>query len=294
MAASAGARLPFAVRTAVPFVTLRFMLAAYGAAGASFLASLMRDYVVINHSAQSQQFFQLLYVVSMSAGFGVNAIALGSDLLGKMALAILALLGVGVILILLPSAQTTPMIIALLVCVLLLWIAGAQWSRAMIERGWVFLGRIREAIASVALAGLVLMGLAVEPAFLLAVALGALFSWVVWRAVRREGGHGGGAGGRALDMAELARNIVLTNAPTLLISYWALVQTGRSGEVHGFAIATAVRFSMYIYQVLVIGSVAVISGHFRLLPGRDVKWPIALAAACLWLPVSCRWMRRCS
>ena len=258
---------------------LRFLLAAYGAAAISFLASLLRDYSVINFSSQDKQFFQLLYVASMAAGFGVNAIALGRGAVGKVALVVLALLGVAVIFAMLPAPDADPKIVVLLVSILLLWIAGAQWSRALMEQGRVFSGRVREAISSVVLAGLVVAGLGVQISFLLAVAAGTVFSLTMWSMVRSVSGSPGRPGNSLADIRNLIQNVVLTNVATFSITYWALVQTGKMGDVYGFEISTAVRFAMYIYQILTIGSVVLVSPRYRLNPPKRLGLLIAVAAS---------------
>lgn len=256
---------------------LKFLFAAYGAAGVSFLASLLRDYAVINFTHQGKEFFQLLYVASMAAGFGVNAIALGSGFLGRAALAILSLLGVVVILVTLPASSRTPHTVILLVSILLMWIAGAKWSRSLVERGWVFSGRVREAIASLALAALVLAGVGVEPAFLVAVACGTAFSWLMWKASPHST-DSPPSGDTMREMRKLSHSVILTNVATFSITYWALVQTGRHGEVFGYDISTAVRFAMYFYQVLTIGSVVLVSLRGRLIFSRGLELFIVAAS----------------
>ena len=257
---------------------LRFLLAAYGAAAISFLASLLRDYSVINFSNQDKQFFQLLYVASMAAGFGVNAIALGRGVLGRGALAVLALLGIVVILSMLPEPSADFKAVALLVSILLLWIAGAQWSRALMEHGRVFSGRVREAISSVVLAGLVVAGLGVQVSFLVAVAAGTVFSWTMWRLVRVAPASPVRPGNSLVDVRNLIQNVFLTNIATFSITYWALVQTGKMGDVFGFEISTAVRFAMYIYQILTIGSVVLVSPKYKLKAPKRLGMLIAVAA----------------
>lgn len=237
----------------------RFLFAAYSAAGISFLAALLRDYAVINFTSQDKQFFQLFYVVSMAAGFGVNAIALGVGSLGKMALAILSLLGVLVIIVMLPASSATFYSYSLLFAILLMWIAGAQWSRVLIEQGWVFSGRIREAISSFLMAGLVVAGLSAEPSFLVAVAAGTVFSWGMWKVIRLPAAIPVNSGSSLLMIGKLTQSIILTNASTFSITYWALMQTGKEGSIFGYDISTAVRFSMYLYQILIIGSVVIVS-----------------------------------
>lgn len=275
-------------------VKLGFVLAAYGAAGVSFLMSLLRDYVVINLSTQSQSFFQLLYVVSMAAGFGVNAIALGSGRLGRPALAVLALLGAVLIGVLLPVEVRSTIVFALLLAVLLMWIAGAHWSRGLVERGWIFSGRIREAIASLVLAVLVFVGLGVQSAFVLGVATGCVFAGLMWRYVQMANVPATAelAVRPRISLKRLVQNILLTNIATSAFTYWALVQTGHSGAVFGIEVSTAVRFSMYIYQVLTIGSIVLVSATARLLRDRQV---VALAFAAsglfvfaLFLPLQAR------
>ncbi len=257
---------------------LRFLLAAYGAAAISFLASLLRDYSVINFSNQDKQFFQLLYVASMAAGFGVNAIALGRGVLGRGALAVLALLGIVVILSMLPEPSADFKAVVLLVSILLMWIAGARWSRALMEHGRVFSGRVREAISSVVLAGLVVAGLGVQVSFLVAVAAGTLFSWTMWSLVRVAPASPVRPGNSLLDVRNLIQNVFLTNIATFSITYWALVQTGKMGDVFGFEISTAVRFAMYIYQILTIGSVVLVSPKYKLKAPKRLGLLIAVAA----------------
>lgn len=258
-------------------------MAAYGAAGISFLSSLVRDYAVINFSNQDKQFFQLLYIASMAAGFGVNAIALGSGALGKAALATLCALGMIVIVVMLPMAETAPITIALLVSILLLWIVGAQWSRTLMERGWVFFGRVREAVASMTLAALVVLGLGIELAFLSSVAAGTIFSWAMWR-LTRVPSHGPRVlVSSAVQIVNLTRSIVLTNVATFSITYWALVQTGIPGEVFGYAISTAVRFAMYFFQILTIGSVALVSVKGLKTRRNHIGWLILVGGTCFVL-----------
>ena len=275
-------------------VKLRFVLAAYGAAAVSFLMSLLRDYVVINFSAHSQSFFQSLYVVSMAAGFGVNAIALGSGRLGRPALAILALLGVILIGALLPAEIRSPIVFAVLVAILLMWIAGAHWSRGLVEQGWIFSGRIREAVASLVLAVLVFAGLGVEVSFLLGVAAGCVFAGLMWRyvLVLHLRAMGEKESKPKTSLKRLIQNILLTNIATSAITYWALVQTGQAGAVFGIEVSTAVRFSMYIYQVLTIGSIVLVSATARLMRDRHVV-VLALASgglfvAALFMPLQLR------
>jgi hypothetical protein len=257
-------------------VRLKLLLAAYGAAGVSFLASLLRDYAVITFTHQDKEFFQLLYVASMAAGFGVNAIALGSGLLGRTALAILSLLGMAVIFVMLPAPGRTPHTVILLGSILLMWIAGAQWSRSLVERGWVFSGRVREAIASAALTILVIAGTGVEPAFLVAVACGTAFSWLMWK-TSPGSTESSPSGDTMRDMKKLSRSVILTNIATFSITYWALVQTGRHGEVFGYDNSTAVRFAMYFYQVLTIGSVVLVSLRGNVMFNRRMAWGVAAA-----------------
>ncbi len=260
---------------------LKFLFAAYGAAGVSFLATLIRDYAVINHTHQSKEFFQLLYVVSLAAGFGVNAITAGSGLLGRVALTLLSLLGVTVIVVMLPDSNTTPHTIILLVLILLLWIVGAHWSRSLLERGWVFFARVREAIASLALAVLVLVGIAVEPAFLMAAACGAAFSWLMWKA-SPSSMDSPPSGNTLRELRKLFISVVLTNVATFSILSWALIQTGSHGEVFGYEISTAVRFAMYLYQVLTIGAVVLVSLKGKLI--SEIKLgPIILVASLLFV-----------
>jgi hypothetical protein len=269
----------------------RFLLAAYGAAGISLACSLLRDYAVINFSNQEKDFFQSLYIVSMAAGFGVNAIALGGRALGRIALANLFVFGAFIIFVMSPPARDAPYREAMLVLILLMWIAGAQWSRRIMESGWVFAGRIREAISSVVLAGLVVfLELGVNASFLVAVALGTTFSWGMWWAIRFEATRTPSSGGVVVGIRELLLNILLTNVATFSITYWAFVHTSKLGQLYGFDISTVIRFSMYVYQILTIGSVILVTrGFHRRLVNWRVSWvltsSISLFLASLFAPL---------
>lgn len=255
---------------------LKFLFAAYGAAGVSFFSTILRDYAVIQYTHQSKEFFQLLYVASIAAGFGVNAISLGSGLLGRTALAILSSVGIVIILVMLPASNRTPSTAILLSFILLLWIQGAHWSRSLLERGWVFSGRLREAIASLAMAALVLAGMGVQPAFLAAVACGGAFSWLMWKASSHLT-DSPPSGNTSKEMRKLFYSVVLTNLATFSITYWALVQTGMHGEVFGYEISTAVRFAMYFYQVLTIGVFVLVALRGQLMFRRG--WDLTILSA---------------
>lgn len=270
---------------------MKFLITAYGAAGISFLASLLRDYAVIKFTQQAAEFFQLLYVVSMAASFGVNAIILGSGSLGKRALIILLLLGSAVILFMLPPGSAALSVYVGLIFILFLWMSGARWSRDLIEQGWIFLGRIREAVSSVALVGLVFVGIDIRLSFLIAVAAGTVFAWFAWRLVKKRGIRSAKSAVESyVDVLMLARSIVLTNMATFSITYWAFVQTARAGQVFGVDNAAAIRFSMYFYQVLTIGAVILVTRGFEFpLAKLHMKWlllmPLLGFVSALFLPL---------
>ena len=73
---------------------------------------------------------------------------------------------------------------------------------------------------------------------------------------------------------------MLTNVATFSITYWALTQTSKGGEVLGFDVPTAVRFSMYLYQVLTIGSVVLVSLSGRLARDGHLTLLVVLAVIC--------------
>jgi len=238
----------------------RFMAAAYGAAGVAFMSSMARDYAVINFSSDGKNFFESFYIVSMAAGFGVNAISLAGRSLGRHAIAVLFLLGVLVILLLSPSAEFGSLKQGMLIIILLMWLAASQWSRELIEKGWVFAGRVREAISSVVLAILIIfVPLGVDFAFLAAVAGGTVYSLVMWRLICPARSSRSNAESLFSLVRELLLNVALTNVATFLITYWALLQTAKEGVVFGVEISTGIRFSMYFYQILTIGSIVLIN-----------------------------------
>jgi hypothetical protein len=243
-------------------VKLKYILAAYSAAGLSFVASLFRDYVIINFTNQSKEFFEYLYVVSMAAGFGVNAIALGSGVLGRAALTIFYTIGVIIIFLILPEGYKSTNLMLLLSLILLLWLVGAQSSRSLVELGWVFLGRVREAIASISLAIMIFTGFGMQSSFLAAVASGTIFSLAMLKKssncrLLTESNE------MMKGLTKLLWSVILANIATFLITYWALVQTSKHGEIFGLDISTAVRFSMYFYQSMIIGSVLLVSRHSK-------------------------------
>lgn len=250
-------------------VQFRRLSAAYGAAGFSFMASFLRDYILVTQSNQSALFFQFLYIASMAAGFGVNAITLGRGRVRPMAMAILTLVGIIIIVVALPSPLKTTQTVLLLSSIIVLWIIGAHWSRVIIEKGNLFLGKCREGVTSICFAIFILLGAGIEWSFISSVAIGTFFAWLIIKSLKAAPitspklGH-------TLEFQRLLQSVVLSNVATFAISTWALIQTQKIEDIYGVSIPVAIRFSMYAYQTLTIGSVILLVRGARI-PQKNIQ-----------------------
>lgn len=234
----------------------------YGAAGLSFLATLLRDYFIIGHANNASQFFQLFYVASMSAGFAVNALTLGKRLPVSY-IAILAVVSICICLILVPKDQYNLSSISWVILIQFLWIIGAFWARIAIERNFFFLGRSRETVTSLATVPFIVAGFTTQSSFIYAVIIGTLFSLVVYRMAIKLGPESehnknnsdSESSGRADGYVRFIENIALSNVASFIITWWALKNTEASSTVFGIESTVAIRVSLYVYQTITIGAI---------------------------------------
>jgi hypothetical protein len=139
-----------------------------------------------------------------------------------------------------------------------LWIIGSFYAKELIADGWIFVGRIREALTSVVVCPLWLSQVNVHAAFLLCAAAGTAFSAIlskklVNQAPKHEEKH----------LGKLLLRLCLTNIATLAVSLWALSASRQDGLIGPVSAATAVRGSVYAYQFLSIGGVAFIAYNHK-------------------------------
>lgn len=235
----------------------------YGAAGLSFLATLVRDYVIIKYSIDSAVFFQLFYTASLAAGFSVNAITLGNRI-SRKAIVFLIVCSICVAFIAIPREISSVGRMSWVCAVLGLWILGSMWSRIAIENNMFFLGRSREAVTSVAMAGLVAIGIYVEPAFIYAVLIGTIFSWAIYKRVdkkpeEKDEASFGTDKNWPKKYQNLFNNIFLSNVSSFVITWWALRNTDPTIQMYGYESTIIVRLSLYTYQAITIGAVVFIA-----------------------------------
>ena len=232
-----------------------FFFSAYSAAGLSFIISLLRDYLLIYQTNYSKEFFEIFYIVSLISTFVISAIMISSPptkrfLFWSLPLAMCAMF-VSVKYFLLFSLNMTLLSIFMLVA----WILGAIPSRSLIVSKKIFLGRLRDAVSSFCFIILILLNFDLIPTIIIGVFLSLIWVGVVSWPYRSK----------YFSMKKIKKKfsvdiyiILISNFIGSIMLIWAILMNRSDELIYGYDSTLIVRFSMYIYQIITIGSIILI------------------------------------
>jgi hypothetical protein len=146
-------------------------------------------------------------------------------------------------------------ILLLSILILVAWILGAILSRSLIASKKIFLGRLRDAVSSFCFIILILLNFDLILTIIIGVFLSLIWVGIVswpYRSkyfLKKEGGG---------DNKKFTSDISLffiSNLAGSIMLFWAIL-TNRSDElIYGYEPTLITRISLYIYQVISIGSV---------------------------------------
>lgn len=254
---------------------LKGLKAAYLAAALCFAAGAVRDLVVVSFTDQSKEFFDLLYITTLSSSVSINAVLYGTgvpSLRNKLVL-LCGSLVIGVIICWqLNSGWTFCCAVILLGA---FWIIGSFYAKELIAGGWIFVGRIREALTSAVVCPLWLLHVNVHAAFVLSAAAGTLFCAILSKKlVKEHPTHD------EKHLGALVLRLLLTNIATLALLLWALLASRQDGYIGPVSNSTAVRVAVYVYQFLSIGGVAFLAYNHKWMRSPLVRPVIVVSSVC--------------
>ena len=262
----------------------RAVLSLYLAAGLSFAAGMLRDWLLISRIPAHADVFAMMYAAAIGSSFSVNALTLGHGLRGRTG-SLGWLLALGALVYLLIAVVWQPLESKLLwlgLPVPLFYIWGAQHARRLVDTGHVLLGRLRDGLASLLMVGLILMSLG-EASFPLAVALATSAFALVASTVLR--GYPDVVALPSLPWSSWRRQasiLIYANMAPAMVNLWALRANELDGLLWGISAPVAVRVSMYAFQILTLPSILLSRWPLVSLPAKLIgamPWACASATA---------------
>lgn len=253
------------------------VLALYVAAGLSFAAGMLRDWLLILQVPAHAAVFGMMYAAAIGSSFSVNALTLGHGMDGRTG-SLRYLLALGALVYLLIVVLWQPLGSTLLwlgLPVPLFYIWGAQHARLLVDAGHVLLGRLRDGFASLLMAGLILASFG-EASFPTAVALATTaFVLVATRVLRDHPDDTAASLQPKSSLRSQAGILVYANMAPAMVNLWALGANDIDGPLWGVSAPVAVRVSMYAFQLLTLPSILM-----RRLPAAS--WPANRIRAVTW------------
>jgi len=236
----------------------------YSAAALGFSFSFFRDILIVKTTILSQEIFQILYFASFSSLASINAITFAKDLLPLKTLINYFLISVFCCLGLsfLSSESVSDALLALYI--MTVWIIGSVLSKSLLINNQIFLGRIREAISSLIICGFLLASLFGKIALILGFSSGLLCYWVMQRKFSPRTLSKEQRGPNYQNSKTDLFNLFLITCPTYITLVWAMQMNNLNDSKFGYRTGDLARFSMYIFQILTVGSIGLIPVFSRL------------------------------
>ena len=237
------------------FVLRNFFFSAYGAATLAFFFSVTRDYVLVKYTNFAQQFFELIYFTSWFSLIVINLIMVNIKP-NKLYIIISCLIASFTIVLFgnfIYSFEVNFFILSVLV--FNLWICGNIFSRVLILNKKIFLARSRDTITSILIIFLCFFSFKLNFVITLSLICVTLLFLILSKQYS----------GEYFEKKTSIENLIgfimralLTNFSGLFILIWAFYMNRSSEVVFGVDAHIAVRFTMYAYQFLNIGSIVML------------------------------------
>lgn len=238
------------------------LFAVYLAAGLTFGSSIARDTALFNADVDTVLFFSLVYIISIPASLVINYVSFVDTKMNWRVISLsVFLLSFCIIIVLGTYIDDLFMGIASGLTAGF-WIIGGILAAQLMHAGYVFVSRIREAIASFIVMITVLSGAITAVPLLLLIFSISGFAFVLLISFRyplhRQSER------RALPFSLKA--FIASNYAHVAILIWVLLLTGRPDLIWGFPPDVVGRITIYLYQIVAISYV--------LIPRFIVKLPM--------------------
>jgi len=264
--------------------------ATYIAAVISAIFGIVRDYVVLNVSDGSKEFYDLLYIGSLCSVFAINSILLDLKPPTVRFIACLSIVSLGLLIVgwfWRPNYfNWSPAYFIAICSVVIMWIFGAVASRAQMSAGFAFTARFRDALFSAAMALQLILGISTILAFVFGVLISTV--WIFW-ITRPQWGKLFLHRPVKQKLPHLFRTIILLNVGTATMLLWALHFNDSKFFFFGYTSTAIIRISMYIFQALSIGFI-VISTNMPTLHPILSQWSLVFSAAFFGCGVFASWI----
>lgn len=234
----------------------KLLISTYFAAGFSFLFTAIRDLTIISETTYAESFFEIIYFSSIASGFVINAITLNAHAPTLRFCVIATATSIGLVLITGSLYFYKPLdFLAVVSLIIFLWIIGAIASRSLLVVGHVFIGRIREGVASLITIPLVLLGFDLLSTLIIAIFTSTC--WLLWVSRNHTRSYFSHWGIKTKTPQYEA--IFITNLASMAMLSWALYFNQYSNDLFGQESTIAVRMAVYSFQAFSIGSVVMVT-----------------------------------
>ena len=233
----------------------------YLAGGLSFLFVLIRDFYIINYTSQSGLFFSVIYILTISCGFGINGITLSKNLAmpkNVLVISLLSILGLLVVYLFNNNIFMNSLILFFyLSSIAILWIIGAMISRNIMDSNYNYLiARSRETITTIIFILSLIIGFEFFFGFLASVFFGTFFLFVYMLSKQKNYLKTliNNFFKRTDSGRFLSKNILFANLAVIGINLWALSISNVNISYYGISSVTLARISTYIFQIVTLGT----------------------------------------
>ena len=228
----------------------------YNTAILSFLASIFRDYLIINNTDYSLIFFKIIYICSVASVIPINYISYSKNPPSRIILYLLSLISVVVIFYLCKINFNEYFNYFLYgAAIFLLWIIGSIYSQFLFINGFIFISKSRESLASLLTAiFIIFLNINLIFLFLIAVLLSLITLIIIsnYKSNSLKLKSFKMVDKNLINFDEIFK-IILSNISIVSILLWALYFS-TSDLLYGYPAEYIIRGSMYLFQALVIGS----------------------------------------
>lgn len=229
----------------------------YNTALVSFLLSMTRDYLIINNTDQSLDFFKILYICSIASVLPINYISYNREPPERNSLLIVCILSILILFYL--FEDNFHFYIEYFyygLAIFFLWIIGSIYSQILFINGFIFISKSRESFASfLTVLFILILNFNLIPIFLISVFISLLLLIYLFHN-KKLNFKLNTKNKNIINLKEIFK-IFISNLSVVAMLIWAL-KFSSSNIIYGYPAEYVVRVSMYFFQALVIGSSLII------------------------------------
>lgn len=218
---------------------------------------MTRDYLIVNNTNQSLVFFKILYICSIASVLPINYISYNKEPPEKNSLFLICFLSIFVLFYLFQDNFNLYIEYFFYgLSIFFLWIIGSIYSQILFINGYIFISKSRESLASL-LTGVFILILNFDALslFLISIFISLIFLICIFN-YKNLKFQLNNNNKNIINLKEIFK-ILISNLSVVAMLVWAL-NFSSSDLIYGYPAEYVIRFSMYFFQALVIGSSLII------------------------------------